>query len=165
MTIVRHAADSKRVRRGACLAIAVGAAVVPLYFGVVARWVEHAEDPDLRVAREILALSEPAPLMYILVRLDEALAFAWVGRDDRRIVWIDVEDAGAVRRLRDALPGSYLVMAQGQQDLVSIVAGELPVRELATVEWPRRKLDQLVNLSRRSDRQLTLFRFGEIRRP
>ena len=103
--------------------------------------------------------------MYILVRLDEALAFAWVGRDDRRIVWIDVEDAGAVRRLRDALPGSYLVMAQGQQDLVSTVAGELPVRELATVEWPRRKLDQLVNLSRRSDRQLTLFRFGEIRRP
>ncbi|HMH49275.1 MAG TPA: glycosyltransferase family 39 protein [Candidatus Acidoferrum sp.] len=45
MTIVRHAADSTRIRRGACLAIAVGAAVVPLYFGVVARWVEHAEDP------------------------------------------------------------------------------------------------------------------------
>ena len=162
MTIVRHAADSARIRRGACLAIAVGAAAVPLYFGVVARWVEHAEDPDLRAAREILAVAEPAALVYVVVRLDEALA--WVGRDDRRVVWIDLEDPGAVRRLREAPPGSYLVMAGGQQDLVRSLAGELPLKTLTTIEWPRRKLDQIVSLSRRADRELSVLRFVESRR-
>ena len=158
MTIVRHAADSKRIRRTAYLTIAVGATLVPLYFGVIARWVEHPEDPDLRSAREILARSEPAALVHVLVRLDEALA--WVGRDDRRIVWIDVEDQQAVRRLRDAPPGSYLVIADGQQDLLLALAGELPLRAITTVDWPRRKLDQIVSLSKRADRQLILLRVG-----
>lgn len=118
--------------------------------------------PDLRAAREILAVAEPAALVYVLVRLDEALA--WVGRDDRRVVWIDVEDPGAVRRLRAAPPGSYLVMASGQHDLLRSLAGELPLQALATIEWPRRKLDQIVSLSRRADRELAVLRFVEVGR-
>lgn len=157
-TIVRHAADSPRIRRWACVLIALGAAVVPLYFGIVSRWVEHAEDPDLHAARGILAVADsPAPL-YVLVRLDEALA--WIGRDERRVVWVDVEDPPSVRQLRGAPRGSYLVIARGQQPLLPNVAGELPLETITTVEWPRRKLDEILAFSKRGDRQLMLLRVG-----
>jgi 4-amino-4-deoxy-L-arabinose transferase-like glycosyltransferase len=157
-TIVRHAADSPRIRRWACVLIALGAAIVPLYFGIVSRWVEHAEDPDLHAAREILAVADSLAPLYVLVRLDEALA--WIGRDERRVVWVDVEDPRSVRQLRGAPRGSYLVIARGQQPLLLNIAGELPLETITTVEWPRRKLDEILAFSKRGDRQLMLLRVG-----
>jgi 4-amino-4-deoxy-L-arabinose transferase-like glycosyltransferase len=158
MTIVRHAADSKRIRRAAYAVIALGAAIVPLYFGVAARWVEHAEDPDLRTAREILAVVEPHKPIYTLLYLDEALA--WLGRDHQRVVWLDIGDPRAARRLRDAPAGAYLVISPDQRELLLSVDGKLPLEPIKTVEWPRRKLDNILNFSKRSARQVMVLRFG-----
>ena len=157
MTIVRHAANSKRIRRVAWVLISLGAAVVPLYFGVAARWVEHAEDPDLSAAREILAVVEPHNPIYVLIHLDESLA--WLGRDSRRVVWLDVDDPQSVRQLHGAPAGSYLVMSRGQQEVLLNVVGTLPLEAIRTVEWPRRKLDEIVDFSKRSARQVMILRF------
>jgi 4-amino-4-deoxy-L-arabinose transferase-like glycosyltransferase len=156
MTIVRHAAESTWIRRGAWVLISLGAAVVPLYFGVAARWVENAEDPDLHAAREILAVVEPHTPIYVLASLDEPLA--WLGRDHRRVVRLDVDDPQAARQLQGAPAGSYLVMTRGQQELLLNVVGPLPLEAIRTVEWPRRKLDDLVDFSKRSARQVMVLR-------
>jgi hypothetical protein len=158
MTIVRHAANSKRLRRAAYAVIALGAAIVPLYFGVAARWVEHGEDPDLRTAREILAVVEPHKPIYVLIYLDEPLA--WLGQDYQRVMWLNIGDPDAARQLRDAPAGSYLVMSRDQQELLLNVAGKLPLETIKTVEWPRRKLDNILNFSKRSARQVMVLRLG-----
>jgi 4-amino-4-deoxy-L-arabinose transferase-like glycosyltransferase len=157
MTIVRHAADSKRIRRGAVVLIVLGAAVVPLYFGVAARWVEHPEDPDLSAARDILAVVEPHTPIYVLVHLDESLA--WLGEDARRVVWVDVRDPQATRQLQSAPGGSYLVMTRGQRDQLLNVVGTRPLEAIRTVEWRRRKLDEMLSFSKHSASQVMLLRF------
>ena len=157
MTIVRHAAESKRIRRAAWVLIALGAAIVPLYFGVAARWLEHAEDPDLSAAREILAAVEPHTPIYVLVHLDEALA--WLGQDARRVVWVDARDPQAARQLRSAPGGSYLVMTRGQQEPLLNVVGPRPLETVRTVEWRRRTLDQILSFSKRSATPVMLLRF------
>ena len=157
MTIVRHAADSRRIRRGAFVLMALGAAVVPLYFGVAARWMERAEDPDLSAARDILAVVEPHTPIYVLVRLEESLA--WLGEDARRVVWVDVRDPQAARQLRSAPDGSYLVMTRGQQEPLLNVVGARPLETVRTVEWRRRTLDQILSFSTRSATPVMLLRF------
>ena len=157
MPIVRHAAESRRIRWAACVLLALGAALVPLYFGVAARWVEHVEDPDLQAARAILAVTEPHTTMYVLVHLEESLA--WLGHDHRRVKGLDVRDPGAARQLRSAPGGSYLVTTPGGYEQLRSVVGELPLDVVGTVEWPRRRLDDMLSLSKRRPRQVMLLRF------
>jgi hypothetical protein len=62
--------------------------------------------------------------------------------------------------LRDAPAGAYLVMSPDQQELLLSVDGKLPLEAIKTVEWPRRKLDNILNFSKRSARQVMVLRFG-----
>ena len=53
-----------------------------------------------------------------------------------------------------------ILFRTGIGGLLVALAGELPLRAITTVEWPRRKLDQIVSLSKRTDRRLILLRVG-----
>lgn len=76
------------------------------------------------------------------------------------MVWLDIGDPHAARQLRDAPAGSYLVIRRDQQESLLNVAGKLPLETIKTVEWPRGKLDNILNFSKHSVRQVMVLRLG-----
>jgi len=158
MTIVRHAAESKRTRRLAWAAMAIGLIITPLYFGVALRWIERGEDPALQVAREVLNAVKPAGQIYNATYLNEAMA--WVGRDYRRLKEIDLADPHATAQLREAPAGSYILITQAQQARLQQSVGNLPLETVASFEWPKRRLSAIINHSNQQSREVIILRVG-----
>ena len=138
-SILRHAAHSTRIRRTAVTAMALGAAIVPVYFGVAAPLFENAEEPDLETARMVLAVSEPKAPIYTLADLAEPLA--WVGQDCERLIVLDYGGPQLTGQLRTAPSGAYLVITEDYQEEILDRAGKPPVEQVAKVEWRRHKLN------------------------
>ena len=157
-TILRHAASSKRIRQMAIAVVSFGIVMMPLFFGVILRWTEDAEDPDLRTSRQILARVDQGHLLYVRVGLDEPIA--WVGGNHQRIVTLDFNNPEINEQLKEAPNGSYLVVTKDQQERLSKTNPDLPLETVAAVEWPGRKLDDLLHPSKNASRQVMILRLG-----
>jgi hypothetical protein len=155
MTIVRHASESTQFRRAACWVLGVGAAIVPVYFALAVPFIENAEDPDLLVARKVLAVVSPNIPIYAMTAQAEPLA--WVGQDSERVLELDFRGPQLAGQLRSAPAGAYLVFPADYQEEILREAGPRPTLLMATVQWPRHILSTFLKSPR--PRYVNVLRF------
>jgi len=104
--IVRECASKRWLRQAATVSIGLSLLGVPVYYGFVHRLHHPQEDPDLQVARQVVAQIAPNSRVYVLSREGGGEAMAWIGH--RKIQVVSLDDNLA--ELEQAPTGSYLAV-------------------------------------------------------